>query len=74
MPFLKIVLSKGMALCGNEAAFLLFHNWVSGTNVFCHSSELQADKVPLRLGFSQLGSLREWPQGILGHTCHCWAQ
>lgn len=74
MPFLRRVMSKGMALSRNEAVFLLFPNQVSGTIVLFHSPELQADRVPLRLGFAQLGSLRERPQGILGHTYHCWAQ
>lgn len=52
-----------MTLSRNEAVFLLFLNWASGTKVLFHSPELQADRVPLRLGFAQLGSLRERPQG-----------
>lgn len=67
-------MSKGMALSRNEAVFPLFPNQVSGTIVLFHSPVLQADRVPLRLGFAQLGSPKERPQGILGHTYHCWAQ
>lgn len=74
MPFAENSSAQRHALCRNEAAFLLFLSRVSGTNALCHSSELESDKVPLRPGFTQLGSLRDWPQGMLGHTYHCRAQ
>lgn len=64
MPFF-LALSKGMALSKNEPSFLSFLNMVSGTKLSFHSSELWADRVPLRLGFT---SWILWKGGCRGHS------
>lgn len=64
MPFF-LALSKGMALSKNEPSFLSFLNMASGTKLSFHSSELWADRVPLRLGFT--GWIL-WKSGCRGHS------